>query len=142
MCGRTFNKSYYVNNTFDGTLGSAMWRLTPSLNILVTNFSARMSLLRVLRPQLPACLSRMVNHSGFLHSVHSREYSVIYRGQGFLAYRELKIQIQGGKNWIFPKEINANRFFRDSHWLENLEKPLLSLSSGLWTSQARPSTHR
>jgi hypothetical protein len=27
-------------------------------------------------------------------------------------------QIQGVKNWIFPKEMNANRFFRDSHWLE------------------------
>ncbi len=27
-------------------------------------------------------------------------------------------QMQGGKNWILPKEINANRFFRDSHWLE------------------------
>ncbi len=24
----------------------------------------------------------------------------------------------GGKNWILPKEINANRFFWDSHWLE------------------------
>jgi hypothetical protein len=22
------------------------------------------------------------------------------------------------KNWFFPKEINANRFFGDSHWLE------------------------
>jgi hypothetical protein len=26
--------------------------------------------------------------------------------------------MQGGKNWIFPKEMNANRFFWDSHWLE------------------------
>jgi hypothetical protein len=26
--------------------------------------------------------------------------------------------MQGGKNWILLKEINANRFFRDSHWLE------------------------
>jgi hypothetical protein len=26
--------------------------------------------------------------------------------------------MQGGKNWIFPKEKNANRFFGDSHWLE------------------------
>ncbi len=26
--------------------------------------------------------------------------------------------IQGGKNWILPKEIDANRFFRDSYWLE------------------------
>jgi hypothetical protein len=29
-----------------------------------------------------------------------------------------KFQMQGGKNWIFPKEVNANRFFWDSHWLE------------------------
>jgi hypothetical protein len=28
-------------------------------------------------------------------------------------------QMQGGKNWILPKKINANRFFWDSHWLEN-----------------------
>ncbi len=27
-------------------------------------------------------------------------------------------QMQGGINWILPKEINANRFFWDSHWLE------------------------
>jgi hypothetical protein len=27
-------------------------------------------------------------------------------------------QMQGGKNWILPKEINANRFFWDSHWPE------------------------
>jgi hypothetical protein len=27
-------------------------------------------------------------------------------------------QMQGGNNWILPKEINANRFFWDSHWLE------------------------
>jgi hypothetical protein len=26
--------------------------------------------------------------------------------------------MQGGKNWFLPKEMNANRFFRDSHWLE------------------------
>jgi hypothetical protein len=26
--------------------------------------------------------------------------------------------MQGGKNWIFPKEMNANRFFWDSYWLE------------------------
>ncbi len=27
-------------------------------------------------------------------------------------------QMQGGKNWILPEEINANLFFWDSHWLE------------------------
>ncbi len=26
--------------------------------------------------------------------------------------------MQGGKNWILPKEMNANRFFWDSHCLE------------------------
>jgi hypothetical protein len=25
---------------------------------------------------------------------------------------------QGGKNWILPKEMNENRFFWDSQWLE------------------------
>jgi hypothetical protein len=29
-----------------------------------------------------------------------------------------KFQMQGGKNWILPKEMNTNRFFWDSHWLE------------------------
>jgi hypothetical protein len=29
-----------------------------------------------------------------------------------------RFQMQGGKNWILPKVINANRFFWDSHWLE------------------------
>ena len=27
-------------------------------------------------------------------------------------------QMQGGKYRIFPKEMNENRFFLDSHWLE------------------------
>jgi hypothetical protein len=29
-----------------------------------------------------------------------------------------RFQMQGGKNWILPKLVNANRFFWDSHWLE------------------------
>ncbi len=29
-----------------------------------------------------------------------------------------RFQMQRGKNWIFPKEMNANRFFWDSHRLE------------------------
>jgi hypothetical protein len=29
-----------------------------------------------------------------------------------------RFRMQGGKNWFLPKEINANRFFWDSHWLE------------------------
>jgi hypothetical protein len=27
-------------------------------------------------------------------------------------------QMHGGKNWMFAKEINANRFFWDFHWLK------------------------
>ncbi len=29
-----------------------------------------------------------------------------------------RFQMQGGKNWFLPKEMNVNRFFWDSHWLE------------------------
>jgi hypothetical protein len=29
-----------------------------------------------------------------------------------------RFQMQGGKNWILSKEINANRFFWDTRWLE------------------------
>ncbi len=29
-----------------------------------------------------------------------------------------RFQMQGGKNWFLPKEMNANQFFWDSHWLE------------------------
>ncbi len=29
-----------------------------------------------------------------------------------------RFQMQGGKNWFLPEEMNANRFFWDSHWLE------------------------
>jgi hypothetical protein len=29
-----------------------------------------------------------------------------------------RFQKQGGKNWFLPKEMTANRFFWDSHWLE------------------------
>jgi hypothetical protein len=32
-------------------------------------------------------------------------------------------QMQGGKNWILLKEINTNRFFWDSHWLEIWSNP-------------------
>jgi hypothetical protein len=38
-----------------------------------------------------------------------------------------RFQMQGGKNWILPKEMNANRFFWDSYRAENLVKPLISL---------------
>jgi hypothetical protein len=41
--------------------------------------------------------------------------------------------MQGGKNWIFPKYINAKRFFWDSHWLEiwsNHFCPSMGLNGG------------
>jgi hypothetical protein len=34
--------------------------------------------------------------------------------------------MQGGKNWILPTEININRFFRNSHWLEIWKNHLYS----------------
>ena len=46
---------------------------------------------------------------------------------------ERRFQMQGGKNWIFPKEMNANRFFWDSHWLEiwsNHFCPSMGLNGG------------
>jgi hypothetical protein len=44
-----------------------------------------------------------------------------------------RFQKQGGKNWILPKEIDANRFSRDS-MAGNLENPLMSLykTEGAW----------
>jgi hypothetical protein len=35
-----------------------------------------------------------------------------------------KSQMHGGKNWILPKEMNANQFFQDAHWLEIWKCPL------------------
>ncbi len=29
-----------------------------------------------------------------------------------------RFQMHVDKNWILPNEVNANRFFWDSHWLE------------------------
>ncbi len=43
-----------------------------------------------------------------------------------------KSQMQEGKNWIFSKEINANRFFRGSHWLEIWENHLWDRMEGAW----------
>ncbi len=44
-----------------------------------------------------------------------------------------RFQMQGGKNWILPKEMNANRFFWDFHWLEIWSvKSLLSLYGTEW----------
>ncbi len=44
-----------------------------------------------------------------------------------------RFQMQGGKNWFLPKEMNANRFFWDSHWLEiwsNLFYPSMGPNGG------------
>jgi hypothetical protein len=44
-----------------------------------------------------------------------------------------RFQMQGGKNWILPKQVNANRFFWDSHWLEissNHFCPSMGLNGG------------
>jgi len=38
-------------------------------------------------------------------------------------------EIQGGKNWILPKEINANRFFWHFNWLE-IWNPSMALKGG------------
>jgi hypothetical protein len=38
-----------------------------------------------------------------------------------------RFQMQGGKNWILPKLMNANRFFWDSHWLEIWPNHFMSL---------------
>jgi hypothetical protein len=42
-------------------------------------------------------------------------------------------QMQGAKNWILTKEINANRFFSASHGLEiwkNLSSPSMGPNGG------------
>ncbi len=44
-----------------------------------------------------------------------------------------RFYMQGGKNWILPMEMNANRFFWDSHWLEiwsNHLFPSMGLNGG------------
>jgi hypothetical protein len=58
-----------------------------------------------------------------IHEVHTPE-AVDMNG---------KFQMQGRKNWILPKKINANRFFWDSHWLEiwsNHFCPSMGLNGG------------
>jgi hypothetical protein len=44
-----------------------------------------------------------------------------------------RFQMQGGKSWILPKEVNANRFFWASHCLENWSNhffPSIGLNGG------------
>ncbi len=46
-----------------------------------------------------------------------------------------RFQMKEGKNWILPIEINANRFFRDSYWLEIWKKPFISLYGTEWRAR-------
>jgi hypothetical protein len=41
-------------------------------------------------------------------------------------------KMQGGKNWILPKEINANRIVLRLSLAGNLENPVLSLYGTEW----------
>jgi hypothetical protein len=53
-----------------------------------------------------------------------------------------RFQMQGGKNWILPKYINANRFFWDSHWLEIRARICKSLwSPGIDSEESMPLGH-
>ncbi len=40
--------------------------------------------------------------------------------------------MQGDKNWILSKEMNANRYFLDSHWLEICVTEWRERGYGLW----------
>jgi hypothetical protein len=42
-----------------------------------------------------------------------------------------RFQMQGGKNWILPKYINANRFFWDSHG-QTTYVPVWDRMEGAW----------
>jgi hypothetical protein len=56
-----------------------------------------------------------------------------------------RFQMQGGKNWIFPKEVNANRFFWDSHWLEILSShfcPSMGPNGGSVAVDSRPTRNQ
>jgi hypothetical protein len=49
--------------------------------------------------------------------------------------------MQGSKNWILPKEMNANWFFWDSHgWKSNQTPyvPLWDRMTGVWLNGLRP----
>ncbi len=51
------------------------------------------------------------------------------------AVRHERSQMQGGKNWILPKERYAKRFFWDSHWLQICKHhyvPLWDRMKGAW----------
>jgi hypothetical protein len=56
-----------------------------------------------------------------------------------------RFQMQEGKNWIFPKEMNANRFFWHFHWLEKSGQttfvPLWDRMEGAWLWTQMKSSH-
>jgi hypothetical protein len=56
-----------------------------------------------------------------------------------------RFQMQGGKNRFLPKEMNVNRFFWDSHWLEvwsNHLCPSTGLEGAwLWTRKSGKTTY-
>jgi hypothetical protein len=63
-----------------------------------------------------------------VHCVQCSDFFTV----GFLqipteAVRHERFQMQGGKNWVLPKQLNANRFFWDALWLE------------IWSNQICPS---
>jgi hypothetical protein len=71
-------------------------------------------------------------------------YGTEWRERGYGLGR---LKMQGRKNWILPKEMNANRFFWDSHWLEILSNHYFSLwdrieGSWLWTRLSKQQTSR
>ncbi len=64
-----------------------------------------------------ACVSTVTVYSKQLITyVHSVQYirERVHRQYDMTG----RSQMQGGKDWILPKEMNANRIFGDSHWLE------------------------
>ncbi len=61
----------------------------------------------------------MPNHNQFKRKWESGDRTVQCSGACSEAVdMNGRFQMQGGKNWFLPKEMNANRFFCDSHWLE------------------------
>jgi hypothetical protein len=62
-----------------------------------------------------------------------QSYSQYCSGRSEAVDMNGRFQMQGGKNWILSKYINANWFFWDSHWLEiwsNHFCPSMGLNGG------------
>jgi hypothetical protein len=80
---------------------------------LLFSVGSRLELENVMQHTFPC---RWLNFGG----MQLRRFLVWKKVSGVLRRYDMngRFQMQGGKNWILPKEMNANRFFRDSHWLE------------------------